>query len=165
MKVLVTAASKHGATAEIAEGIGQLLRSEGLEVTVVPPERAGGVEEFDAVILGSAVYAGHWMSEAKEFVDAHREALQARPVWLFSSGPVGDPPKPEEPPVDVAAIVEATNAREHAIFNGRIERSRLGFAEKAIVVALRVPDGDFRDWPRVRAWATEVAAALKRASG
>lgn len=26
------------------------------------------------------------------------------PVWLFSSGPVGDPPKPEEEPVDVSEI-------------------------------------------------------------
>jgi menaquinone-dependent protoporphyrinogen oxidase len=81
-------------------------------------------------------------------------------VWLFSSGPVGDPPKPDEGPVDVAGIVAATAAREHRIFAGRMRRHDLGFAEKAMVVALRVPDGDYRDWAGIEAWATKIAEAL-----
>lgn len=83
-------------------------------------------------------------------------------MWLFSSGPVGDPPRPEEDPVDVAELVARTKAREHRVFAGRIERSRLSFAEKAIVLALRVPDGDYRDWDEIRAWAAEIADALLR---
>ena len=112
MKVLVTATTKHGATAEIAATIGEALRGEhGLDATVVPPEEVATVDGYDAVVLGSAVYAGHWLAPAKKLVDRAGRALAGRPVWLFSSGPVGDPPKPEEDPVDVADIVAATRAR------------------------------------------------------
>jgi menaquinone-dependent protoporphyrinogen oxidase len=67
------------------------------------------------VVLGSAVYAGHWLKPARDLVARCGPALAARPVWLFSSGPVGDPPKPEEDPVDVAEVLAATSAREHRL--------------------------------------------------
>jgi len=159
MRVLVTAATKYGATGEIAEAIGQELRERGLDATVGPPEEAGNVDGYDAVVLGSAVYAGHWLKAARELVDRQRDALAARPVWLFSSGPVGDPPKPEEDPV--AGLVAATGARDHRVFAGRLLRKQLGFADKAIAVALQVPDGDFRDWTAIREWAAGIADALR----
>ena len=89
--------------------------------------------------MGSAVYAGHWMNSMKKM--AHRLApeLIDRPVWLFSSGPIGDPPKPNEEPVDVAPLVEATGARGHALFAGKLDKDVLGFAEKAIVAAFKAP--------------------------
>ena len=150
MKVLVTAATKYGATGEIARAIGEVLREHGLDSTVGPPEDATTVDGYDAVVLGSAVYAGHWLKPARELVDRSRDALAARPVWLFSSGPVGDPPKPEEDPVDVAEMVAATGARDHRVFAGKLVRKQLGFGDKAIAVALRVPDGDFRDWAEIK---------------
>jgi menaquinone-dependent protoporphyrinogen oxidase len=111
MKVLVTAATKYGATAEIAQAIGDALRDHGLDPTVIPPQQVDSLDGYDAVVLGSAVYAGHWLKPARELVDRAGH-LADRPVWLFSSGPVGDPPKPEEDPVDVAEILTATAARE-----------------------------------------------------
>jgi menaquinone-dependent protoporphyrinogen oxidase len=99
MKVLVTAASKYGSTAEIAQAIGAVLAKSGLETTVASPQEAGSVEAYGAVVLGSAVYAGRWQKEAKELVERAGDSLTGRPVWLFSSGPIGDPPKPEEDPV------------------------------------------------------------------
>ena len=161
MKVLVTAATKYGATGEIAQAIGEVLREHGLDSTVGPPEDATTVDGYDAVVLGSAVYAGHWLRPARELVDRSRDALAARPVWLFSSGPVGDPPKPAEDPVDVTEIVAATGARDHRVFAGKLVRRQLGFADKAIAVALRVPDGDFRDWSEIRRWAAGIADALR----
>ncbi|MGA7272052.1 MAG: flavodoxin domain-containing protein [Acidimicrobiia bacterium] len=158
--VLVAAASKHGSTAEIAERIGQVLSDRGLNVTVTAPEAVGALDGFRAVVLGSGVYAGHWLKEAKEL--ANRIALfePAPEVWLFSSGPLGDPPKPEEDPVDVADIEEATSAREHAVFAGKIDKSKLGFGERAIMVAVRAPEGDFRDWDEIAVWAEGIATAL-----
>lgn len=161
MKVLVTVASKYGSTEEIARAIADVLSERGLETTVAPPEEVASVEEYDAVILGSAVYAGRWQGEAKELVERAGAALAARPVWLFSSGPVGDPPKPEEDPVDVADVMEATKAREHRVIPGKLVKKHLGFGEKAIVMALRAPEGDFRDWDAIRAWASEIADSLQ----
>jgi menaquinone-dependent protoporphyrinogen oxidase len=160
MKVLVTAASKYGATGEIAAAIGEVLTERGLDAAVLPPEEVRSVDDFDAVVLGSAVYAGHWMKAARELVDRTGDALASRHVWLFSSGPVGDPPKPQEDAVDVAGIVESTGAREHHVFVGKIEKKQLSFGDKAIAVAFRVADGDFRDWADIRAWAAGIADAL-----
>lgn len=111
MRVLVTAASRHGATTEIADAIGAALREAGLETSVVPPDEVLTLAGYDAVVLGSAVYMGRWLDPAKQFAARNGAALAARPVWLFSCGPIGDPPKPTEEPVDVAGIREATGAR------------------------------------------------------
>jgi menaquinone-dependent protoporphyrinogen oxidase len=165
MRILVTAASKHGATSELAAWMGEALQAAGIEAVVMPPEKVADVDGIDAVIIGSGVYAGHWLEAAKTFVDARSAELRARPVWLFSSGPVGEPLKPEEVPVDVKAIEEATGAREHQIFPGRIDRSLLSLGEKALCTALRVPEGDWRSRPDVERWVREIAASLVTPAG
>jgi menaquinone-dependent protoporphyrinogen oxidase len=161
MRVLVTSASKYGATGEIAQAIGEVLSEHGLDATVVPCEQVDTVDGYDAVVLGSAVYAGHWRKAARALVERSGDALAAVPVWLFSSGPIGDPPKPEEAQVDVAGILAATRAREHRVFAGKLVRKQLSFGDKAIAVALRVPEGDFRDWAAIKGWAAEIAATLQ----
>jgi menaquinone-dependent protoporphyrinogen oxidase len=160
MKVLVTAASKHGATAEMAGWIGATLRESGLDVDVRRPQDVASLDGIDAVVLGSAVYAGRWLSPATKLVERVGPQFKARQTWLFSSGPAGDPPQPDTDPVDVESMRAATSARDHRVFAGLIDRSKLGFAEWAIVAALRVPNGDYRERPEVEAWAREIATAL-----
>jgi menaquinone-dependent protoporphyrinogen oxidase len=160
MKVLVSAASKHGATAEIGDRLGATLSDRGFDVTVATPEGARPEEGFDAVVLGSAVYAGHWLKEAKALVERVAACDPVPPTWLFSSGPLGDPPKPDEEPVDVAQVVAVLPPVDHRLFSGKIDKSQLGFGEKAIMVAVRAPEGDFRDWDEIDAWAGEIASAL-----
>ncbi len=161
MRVLICAASKHGATAEIAEAIADVLTRQGVTVVVLPPEQVRDLDGFDAVILGSGVYAGHWMPAAKDLAERHRHALRRRRVWLFSSGPIGAPrPLPEGDPVDVEPLLELTGAVEHRLFGGRIDRSRLRFGERTIVRAIGAPEGDYRDWDAIRAFGADVAAAL-----
>ena len=63
--------------------------------------------------------------------------------------------------MDVADLVAATTAREHRVFAGKLVRKQLSFPERAIVSALRVPEGDFRDWPEIRQWADDIADALR----
>jgi menaquinone-dependent protoporphyrinogen oxidase len=111
-RVLVSAASRHGATAEIAQAIGQALSEQGLTVAVIPPGDVGSLDGYDAVIIGSAVYMGHWLDPAKELVNRFPDALTGRPVWLFSSGPVGEPSgklaqSMDQDPADLPGILEA----------------------------------------------------------
>lgn len=162
MRVLVTAASKHGATSEIAVMIGDVLAARGLDVSVLAPEAVDSVGPYAAVILGSGVYTGRWLDPAKKFVERNRDELSHRPVWLFSSGPIGDPPKPEGDPADAAAIILATNARAHRVFAGRIDKSELNLAEKVIVKVVGAPDGDYRALHEIQAWAEEIALELGR---
>jgi menaquinone-dependent protoporphyrinogen oxidase len=160
MKVLVCAATKYGATSEIAQAIADVLAERGCEVTVLAPHEVGAVEEFDAVVLGSAVYMGQWMKPARELAEHSAAALAARPVWLFSSGPVGDPAKPADNPVDVTKILQATKARDHQIFTGKLVKKQLSFPDRAMVSAIRAQEGDFRNWAEIRAWAISIAETL-----
>jgi menaquinone-dependent protoporphyrinogen oxidase len=161
MRVLISTASKHGATADIGRAIADVITAEGMEARVAEPEEVASLDGFDAVVLGSAVYAGRWMKTMREFVDREGAELSKRPVWLFSSGPIGEPPKPTEDPVDVTPIMEATGARQHFIFSGKLDRKTLNFGEKAIVAAFKAPDGDFRDWDEIREWAIGIVEELK----
>lgn len=161
MNVLVTVASKHGATGEIADAIGRGLAAAGIGAVVLPPAKVTSLDRYDAVILGSAVYAGHWLDEAKRFVERQHEALARVPVWLFSSGPIGEPPKPDDDFVDIAALRELTGARSHRTFPGKLDKSELGFGERAIVRVVGAAEGDFRPWPEIEAWVTEIAHSLQ----
>jgi len=163
MRLLVTAASRHGSTAEIATELGKALRGAlpGVGVDVVPPTRVGDLADYDAVIVGSAVYFGRWLSEARWQVTAHAEELRQRPVWLFSSGPVGDPSLPATEPSDAAELVAEIGAREHVVFPGALHRELLGARERLAVRLVRADDGDYRDWAAVRAWADRIAADLR----
>lgn len=160
MKVLVTAASKHGATYEIAEWIGATLRTRSIEAVVERPGDVAGVDGYDAVVLGSAVYIGKWLQPATDLVDRLGPQLSKRPVYLFSSGPMGDPPKPDTDPTDIQFMRAATQAVEHRLFAGRIDRHGMGLGERAVVTALRVPDGDSRPRAEIEAWANSIADAL-----
>jgi menaquinone-dependent protoporphyrinogen oxidase len=161
MKILVTTASKHGATAEIGAAIAAALRDAGLDVTEAPAAEVGSVADYEAIVIGSGVYAGRWLGEARELVKRESAALRGRMVWLFSSGPLGDPPRPELDPVDVPEMVETSGALEHRVFPGRIDRSQLGLGERAIVSLVRAPEGDYRTWQEIQAWARGIASSLE----
>lgn len=161
MKVLVTAASRHGTTAEIAAAIADVLRDAHLDVDVVEPEAVESLADYDAVVVGSGVYAGHWLKPAKAFVERHELALRGRPVFLFSSGPLGDPPRPVEDPADVADIDDATMAIDHRVFAGRLVEDQLGMGERVIIRMVSAPYGDFRSWDDITEWAREIARFIK----
>ena len=159
MRILVSASSKHGSTAEIAARIGEVIAAHGPDVTVAEPQQVDEIDGYAAVVLGSAVYAGHWLAPAKE-LGARVGAAGISQVWLFSSGPIGDPAKPEEDPVDVAEVMSATSAIGHIVFTGKLDKAKLNFGERAIIAAFHAPYGDFRRWDEVEAWAHGIAEAL-----
>ena len=165
-QVLVTYATKHGATAEIAEKIGKVLQDAGLTVDVKPVESASNLDAYRAVVLGSAVYAGAWRKEAVDFLEANQKKLAERAVWLFSSGPTG-----EGDPVELMKgwvfpdaqrpIADRIGPREIALFHGEIDLGDLNLAEKLIVKGVKAPAGDFRDWEAITAWAAKIGEELK----
>ncbi len=161
--VLVSAASRHGATVEIADTIAATLRECGLETEVHPPEEVPNVARYDAVVLGSALYAGRWLRPARELLERSSDRFADRMVWLFSSGPVGDPPRPEDDPVDLPQMLETTSAIEHRIFAGCLNRKKLTIPEKLLATVFRVPDGDYRDWTAIQSWAHTIADTVSAA--
>jgi len=168
-KILVTYASKYGATKEIAEKIGAVLRQTALQVDVVPVNEIRDLSPYKAVILGSAIYIGKWQKEAVKFLQANEKILAERPVWLFSSGPSG-----EGNPVDLVQgwrlptalqpVADRIQPRDITVFHGNINLDKVNFIEKwAVKSIVKKPFGDFRDWDMIVAWATMIADALKEA--
>jgi len=165
-KVLVAYASKYGATAEIAEKIGQVLGQAGLATDVLPVSHVSGLTGYTAVVLGSAIYIGQWRKEAVNFLARHEKELAKRPVWLFSSGPAGEGDIVElmdgwRFPKAQQAIADRIRPCEITIFHGKVELQKLNFIERWLLNNVHSPIGDYRDWPSIAAWAEEIAAELK----
>jgi menaquinone-dependent protoporphyrinogen oxidase len=160
VRTLVTYASKHGSTREIAQAIGCRLTERGLDVEVRPVGEAGDVAGFGAVVLGSAVYLGSWRKEAGAFLERNRATLREIPVWLFSSGPIGDDPKDEPLTEKQRRQLEAVGARSHRVFGGTLDADELGFLERTAIRAAKLPVGDYRSWDDIQRWADEIADAL-----
>ena len=161
MRVLVACASKHGSTEGIAEAIAERLHQLGHEAVAVRVSDVTDLEGVQAVVLGSAVYAGSWMREATEFADANADVLFGLPLWLFSSGPLGtELHDDEEQPRQFAELTDRLKPRAHRTFFGALDHSKLGFGERMMVKAVRAPEGDFRDWTAISGWADEIAGEL-----
>jgi menaquinone-dependent protoporphyrinogen oxidase len=137
-KVLVTFASKYGSTAEIAEMICQTLRDSGLDTDMLPADQIDEAIDYQAVVLGSAVYASQWRREAVTFLEANEHALARMPVWFFSSGPTGegDPfqlMKGWRFPEALKPVANRIQPRDIAFFHGALDVKKLNFAERLIV--------------------------------
>ncbi len=167
MNILITYASKYGATQEIARKIGEVLRQAGLQADILPIDSIRNLRAYEAIILGSAVYIGKWPKEAETFLRTNEKILADRLVWLFSSGPTGegDPVELVEGwrlPDAVKPVADRIHPRDIAVFHGYINPDKINFIEKWAVKSLvKKPFGDFRDWGSIVTWATSIADALK----
>src|SRR5690242_10292326 len=136
MRILVTAASRRGATFEIAEAIAAGLLRRGFDTEARRPRAVLHLDGYDAVVLGSAVYNGRWCDAARDFAQRLAGPLAVRPTWLFSSGPLGRTHlTPDREPADVPEMLELTGAESHRVFAGKLDMAGLSFGEKAIVHA------------------------------
>lgn len=160
MKILVTVASRHGATREIGAVVARVLTAAGHDVEQHDPAEVTSVSGYDAVVLGSAVYTAHWLPDAREFAERCSAELEAVPVWLFSSGLATQPSAAANSPHELQALRAHLGAIGHRSFAGRLDRSELSFAERAIIAGARAREGDHRDLVAVAAWATEIAERL-----
>jgi len=166
-KVLVTYASKYGATAEIAQNINHVLVDAGLDSEISAVKNVGDLTPYDAVILGSAVYIGQWRKEAEKFIQANQNKLAGKEVWLFSSGPTGEGDPVElldgwNLPKGVQEFADRIHPQQIAVFHGDVDQDKLNRIEKFMVTKVESPTGDYRNWDSITAWANEIAETLKQ---
>jgi len=166
MRVLVVHASQFGATKGIADRITDALNRQGLRAEVYPVTELSNLEGANAVVLGSAIHAGHWLDDATRFVYRHQDELRQVPVWLFSSGPLGDRAarSPQPDPKEIGAFRILLKPRGHVVFPGAYDRETADFRHSGLiertVVSRLMPDGDWRDWDAIDRWADGIATAL-----
>ena len=185
-RVLIVHASRHGGSAGIAERIGQVLEEAGLDTVVGRARDLPDPRTFDACIVGAGVYMGSWVDDGIKYLERYGPVLATKPVWLFSSGPLPgssmEPKNPTADPVEIAlgpaegpgsggrrkleAAAAPIGPRDHKVFTGAFDRTDppATLAERVVrimPIATRVlPEGDFRDWPAIEAWAKSIAATL-----
>ena len=196
MTVLVAYASRYGATAEIAERIALTLIAEGVDARAQQIAAVRDFSGIDAFVVGSAVYFGSWLKPATTFVERHHETLAERPVWLFSSGPLpgaivpGQADRERRPtavgapeaassngagqgtehdagPKGVDELATSLGVREHRVFDGRLDPTRLHLRDRIIRTMPAgkgmLPAVDARDWSAIEEWARQIAAELRPA--
>ena len=165
-KVLVAYATKHGATAEIAEKIGEVLSAAGVAADVSPVGQVKDLSPYDAVVLGSAVYIFRWRREAARFLKAKEKQLAERAVWIFSSGPTGEGEPVELTegwrfPKSLQARLDRIRPLEVVVFHGAIDPGKMKGLERWMIQKVGAAVEDSRDWEAIAAWAEGIASAVK----
>ncbi|MGA2199646.1 MAG: flavodoxin domain-containing protein [Nitrososphaerales archaeon] len=173
VRVLVAYATKYDSTRGIAEFIAKGLQRYGAEVDVRKVGEASNLGDYDAFVIGSAIYMFHWLKDAREFVSENREVLSSRPVWLFSSGPLGTTTKNAagrdlrdvSGPREIGTLREAVNPRSHHVFFGKLDINKLGLGYRVVfkMPAVRegLSEGDFRDWKEIEEWTSGIGQELR----
>jgi menaquinone-dependent protoporphyrinogen oxidase len=164
-RVLVTYASKYGSTGGVADAIGKELCSRDVAADVSLIKNVRNISSYQAVVVGSAIYMGKWMSEAVDFIKENREVLRQLPVAYFLACMNLAQPT-EKKRAEVAAYTDPILKAVPEIkpvgvgtFAGALDYSNLSWIYKKILKSKESPEGDFRDWNAIRAWARDPVLA------
>jgi len=159
-KILVAYASRLGSTAEVALVIAQTLIDAGENVDIYPVQQVKDLGIYRAVIVGSAIRYGRWLPDAAEFVAENRELLNSIPTWFFTVC-MTIAQDTEENRRKASAFLNPVRALvtpvEEAWFAGKLDYSELTFMQRIIEKIQGLPEGDFRDWKAIRAWASNAS--------
>ena len=164
MSILVGYATQYGSTKEVAEAIAESLREGGLAVDLRPLKEVRSLAEYQAVVIGAALYMYHWHKDALGFLSRHRKALSERPVAAFALGPVHDPHDEAE---WQASRTQLDKELEKVpwfkpvaleMFGGKFDPASLRFPLNKL--AGSEPASDIRDWTAINAWAESLRSRL-----
>ena len=165
MRVLVVYASKLGGTEGIARQVGEAFAERGIAVDVAAVADTRSLAGYDAVVIGSGLYAARWRRRARRFVRRHVEALQGMSVWFFSSGPLDASALAGDlaPTASVSKLAREIEISGHMTFGGYLDQHPEGFIARQMA---KRSAGDWRDPGQVSEWVhlicrqTQVAAAI-----
>ncbi len=157
-KVLVTYASTHGSTQEVAQVAGEVLRERGLMVDVQPIRQVRTLAGYNAVVLGAPMYMFRWHTDARRFLTRFQHELtNGLPLAVFAGGPIEDGAEQwrdrrSDLDRELAKFSWLTPIAVQLI-GGRFDPTRLRFPYNLIPAMRNMPACDLRDWTAIRSWA------------
>jgi len=167
-KILVAYASRAGSTSRVAEAIAGVLCADGMAVDVRLAKEVSDVSSYRAVVVGSAIYMGRWMPDAVKFVEKHKNVLSRMPVAYFLVClTLKDDTEENRSLVRsyLDPVIEKTpqvQPLDIGLFAGRMDYSKLSFFYRFIAKTMDAPEGDYRDWNAITAWAGRVSSQLRQ---
>ncbi len=162
-KILIAYASKCGSTGEVATAIGQTLAQNGAWVDVRPLKEVTDLPGYQVVFVGSAIRVAKWLPEAAVFVSENRTILQRVPTAYFTvcATMIQDIPANRAKAAGFIEPVRTVLApAAEGYFAGKVDPKRLSFIENTMLKAKGTPVGDFRNWDKIRDWATSAYAQI-----
>lgn len=169
-KILVAYASFCGTTGEVAEAIGRTLCQQGAKVEVRLLKNVSDVSSYDGAIVGSSVRSASWLPEAIEFVEKQKEKLKRIPVAYFLTCLALFKDTVESRRVarsylnPVLKGVPAVQPVDQGLFAGVLDYGRLNMIYRMIMKSKMkeqgVPEGDFRNWEAIQAWAKGLGSTF-----
>jgi menaquinone-dependent protoporphyrinogen oxidase len=59
-------------------------------------------------------------------------------------------------------LAETVHARDHKVFAGKLDGSKLNWCEKIAVRCAHAREGDYRDWQAIDEWAAAIGQELQQ---
>jgi menaquinone-dependent protoporphyrinogen oxidase len=163
--VLIAYATHAGSTVEVAAAIGETLGAHGFAVDVKPIQDKPPVDEYQAVLIGSAVHHGHWLPEAIDFVKVNQPALSHVPVALFCvhiQNMGNDETSRQRRLAYLNEVRSLVQPIDEGFFAGRFNRRGAALLLPDWLAHL-VPNIDLRNWETIRTWAASLSPRLQPA--
>jgi menaquinone-dependent protoporphyrinogen oxidase len=165
--ILVAYATRHSATAGVAENIADVLCGLNHKVDLRYVENVSSIEDYDAVIVGSAIYEFNFLPVATDFIERFKQPLASMPVAYFF-GCAGLKKDTEENQEAVLIYINPVLRKYPDIapvdigrFGGAVDFSRLDNFETTILRFIGVNKSeDWRDWVKIGAWAEKVSGLI-----
>ncbi len=162
IKILVTYASTHGSTQEVAEVVANMLRERGLAVDLQPVRNVRTLVGYTAIVLGAPFYMFHWHKDARRFLARfQRKLTSGLPIAIFAGGPIEDSneqwqDRRSDLDQELAKFSWLTPVSVQLI-GGKFDPAKLRFPYNLIPAMRNMPASDLRDWTAIRSWASHLA--------